>query len=334
MKPTETETAKEATNMPINTSQKTEPETLDKPLPQEDVLVEPHAASKEPTIAEPESTEEPEAVLEANSATQPQEEPQAETAEEVGEEEASEGWVDRSMFGLIELLLKDRPGLYRQIHEQRDLQQMLPGLLLITLLSTSIVGAILGTYTGGWQIVYVSFKLPLLMLLTLAVCFSSFWVWGQYFQTSMTGNQVATLALSSIATTSLLLLGLCPLLWLVMGDGVTPTHSLSIQEFHYHRAILILCATFGIAAVGGLRVLVKGVTTIVSQTGSIAKGRWMAMTWVAMYGFVGLQMSWILRPYLFHPWANGRPLTFLRGIEGSVYVSILKTLGHFLGIAP
>lgn len=237
--------------------------------------------------------------------------------------------VDGSMLNLIELLLKDRDSLFKVIQERTEISKILPGLLSITLVGMLLVGGILGTYTGGWQIVYVACKLPLLLLLTLAVCHCSFWTWGQYFRTRLKASQVAALTLASIATMSLLVLGLSPFIWLAMGDGMSSLLKLTqtAQEFHYNRAVITLVVAFGIAGLGGVHVLYQGLQKILSKPSERTGGtQLMACIWIGMYGFVGLQMSWLLRPYLFHPWANGRPLTLLREIDGNVYASVVKIL--------
>ena len=228
------------------------------------------------------------------------------------------------LFGLLELLLKHRPKLFSLIAHERHLSDLIPGLLWLTLVCAFPVGAILGTYTGGWQIIYAAIKIPLLLLFTLAACFFAFWTWSQYFRTELSPAQVVSLSLSAISITSILLFGLTQLLWLFL-DG---------SSGHYHRAITGLVCVFGLAGLGGVAVLYQGLRMLTWKTSSRRRGGTTAIAgiWITIYGFVGIQMTWMLRPYLFHPWAKGRPLTFLRTVEGSIYDSILRTLLTALGL--
>lgn len=309
---------------------------------EEEVIFQPEQPSvpKEPAIGDP-----PEHEQGPSYDVSSQEELPALGTEEVQEPPSpiDVGPIDTSLFGLIELLLKDRPRLYLALRNQEQLAQMIPGFLTITLLAMMIVSGILGTYSSGWQVVFVAVKLPLLLLLTLAVCHASFWSWGLYFRTKLQSSQVAALTLAAVSTTSLLLLGASPILWLAIGEGTTALTKLSLkqQELHYHRAILALVLTFGLAGFAGLRVLYKGLMAMLSNTakqvaqgvrGGVMGARMMAGVWLGLYSIVGLQMSWLLRPYLFHPWANGRPLTFVRGMDGNVFEAVFKTMLNLMGM--
>ena len=296
-----------------------------------------------PQIEEPPSQEYPRPTLDVKAiATETFEAEAADEANEGNPQQAAPAHdateVQEGLFGLVELLLKDRGQLYQRLQDRERLSRVLPGLLMIALCTSGIVGAILGTYTGGWQILYVGLKLPLLLLLTLIVCYSGFWVWGLYFRTQIKAEQVAALTLASIATTGLLLMGVSPFLWLALGGGISEMKvqqlSLSGQETQYHRAILALVCCFGVAAVGGIRVLYRGILAVAKPVEEPRLGgtKLLATVWIGLYGFVGLQMAWILRPYLFHPWAKGRPLTFIRSLDGNVYESVVKTLLSVLGL--
>jgi hypothetical protein len=52
--------------------------------------------------------------------------------------------------------------------------------------------------------------------------------------------------------------------------------------------------------------------------------RVMVRTWLLLYAFVGIQMGWVLRPFLGQP---GRPVTFFReDAWGNAYVVIVETV--------
>ncbi|WP_412540038.1 hypothetical protein R8Z50_30095 [Longispora sp. K20-0274] len=47
--------------------------------------------------------------------------------------------------------------------------------------------------------------------------------------------------------------------------------------------------------------------------------------WILLFGFVGTQLGWTLRPFFGDP---GMKFQLFRGIEGNFYVDIVRTLGH------
>jgi hypothetical protein len=50
--------------------------------------------------------------------------------------------------------------------------------------------------------------------------------------------------------------------------------------------------------------------------------------WIILFGFVGTQLAWTLRPFFGSP---GQPFELFRDIDGTFYSDILQTLGSLLG---
>ena len=50
--------------------------------------------------------------------------------------------------------------------------------------------------------------------------------------------------------------------------------------------------------------------------------------WIILFGFVGTQLAWTLRPFFGSP---GKPFELFRDIEGTFYSDILQTVGSLLG---
>jgi hypothetical protein len=50
--------------------------------------------------------------------------------------------------------------------------------------------------------------------------------------------------------------------------------------------------------------------------------------WILLFGFVGTQLAWTLRPFFGDP---GKPFELFRDIDGTFYGDILSTLGSLLG---
>lgn len=47
--------------------------------------------------------------------------------------------------------------------------------------------------------------------------------------------------------------------------------------------------------------------------------------WIMLFGFVGTQLAWTLRPFFGSP---DREFAIFRSIDGNFYVDIVKTIGH------
>ena len=49
--------------------------------------------------------------------------------------------------------------------------------------------------------------------------------------------------------------------------------------------------------------------------------------WILLFGFVGTQLAWTLRPFFGDP---DRPFALFRKIEGTFYADIIRTIGHLV----
>jgi hypothetical protein len=50
--------------------------------------------------------------------------------------------------------------------------------------------------------------------------------------------------------------------------------------------------------------------------------------WILLFGFVGTQLAWTLRPFFGDP---GQPFGLFRKIDGTFYADIFRTIGHLFG---
>jgi hypothetical protein len=50
--------------------------------------------------------------------------------------------------------------------------------------------------------------------------------------------------------------------------------------------------------------------------------------WIVLFGFVGTQLAWTLRPFFGSP---GQPFGLFRHLSGTFYGDILQTIGHLIG---
>lgn len=52
--------------------------------------------------------------------------------------------------------------------------------------------------------------------------------------------------------------------------------------------------------------------------------------WVLVFGLVGAQMAWVLRPFIGDP---ARPFSFFRERDSNFFQGVLDTLAHLFGMA-
>ncbi|MCX7012200.1 MAG: hypothetical protein NTW86_06490, partial [Candidatus Sumerlaeota bacterium] len=95
-------------------------------------------------------------------------------------------------------------------------------------------------------------------------------------------------------------------------------------EKDYHFLVLMHVAVFALAGALSLAVIAATFRATAAALGRPLR-RMVLWAWAVLYGVVGMQMAWTLRP-----WIGDRHIayTFLRPIEGSFFESVWKMIHH------
>lgn len=205
------------------------------------------------------------------------------------------------MFRSIDSLLRGR---YTDADRLREGRVELPiGALTCTcLLLGGLYGASMGLYSAlarpgvdGWtQVIASVIKVPLLFLATLTVTFPSLYVVSALARSKLAGAEILRLLLAAIAVNLALLASLAP---------VAAFFTLSTGSYPFIKLLHIL---FFVASGGvGLNFLRRTLSGVLGPAGDSAGGvdRTGAVfrVWIVIYGVVGAQMGWIMRPFIGDP---------------------------------
>lgn len=180
-------------------------------------------------------------------------------------------------------------------------------------------GGVMGTYGGAqadrlWQVVYSAAKVPLLLLATFLLSLPSFFVLNALLGLRNDFERVAAALLATQAGLTVILASLAPLtaFWYVSGSD-------------YQPAILFNGLMFAVASVTAQWLLRREYRPLISRHPA---HRWMLRTWVFIYVFVGIQMGWVLRPFIGNPTA---PVQFFREDSWSnAYVVVAQMIWRVL----
>jgi hypothetical protein len=171
---------------------------------------------------------------------------------------------------------------------------------LLILGSGMFYGAVMGTYGGisgdrPWQLVYSAVKVPFLIVVTFVLSLPSFYVVNTLLGLRADFARVLRALMSTQAGLTVILTSLAPFtaFWYASGSA-------------YQAAILFNGAMFAVASFGAQWMLRREYQPLIR---SDPKHRWMLRTWILIYVFVGIQMAWVLRPFLGDP---KQPVQFFR----------------------
>lgn len=291
---------------------------------------------------------------------------------------------------VIERILRDRHGVWQQVVEDRGLTRLTGQMMLSSVIALGCYGAVLGSFHSVLMALTSAVKLPLLFLVTLAICLPTLYLFNLVFGARLSVRQSLALVMVALTVTAMLALAFAPisLFFLITAPDYSFFKLLNV-------AILALSALVGLRFLtGGMRVLnehgllapAKSGTevapvspapaqasepvpapTAASAPVAAAVGNGGTATlavpapaavqvppgyvlqpvrqmqprpvrqpappsmtllyvWILLFGFVGTQLAWTLRPFFGSP---GMKFSLYRDIDGNFYAEIFRTLAHF-----
>jgi hypothetical protein len=181
-------------------------------------------------------------------------------------------------------------------------------------------GAAIGSWWAPLQAVYVAIKLPLLILLTTLGNGLLNGMLAPLLGLKITFRQTQTAVLLSFAIASAILGALSPVALFVVWNTppLTGTTRPSSPEYCFLQLTLVLFIAFA-GVVGNLRLL-----PLLKQWASRdAAARRVLFAWLAGNLFLGSQICWVLRPFI---WDAGGRVVFIGSdsLHGSFYESVFE----------
>jgi hypothetical protein len=180
-----------------------------------------------------------------------------------------------------------------------------------------LYGGVMGSFAGrAGQVVFSAVKVPMLLLATLGLSLPSFFVLNTLLGVRADFTEARRGIVASQAGLTVVLVALAPL-----------TAFWYASSADYDAAILFNGLMFAVASVAAQVLLGRAYRPLIARN---PRHRWLLRTWLVLYALVGIQMGWILRPFVGSPIM---PLQFFRtGEWENAYVVvarlILKTLAR------
>ncbi len=239
-------------------------------------------------------------------------------------------------FLIIERILRDREGVWQQIKTEYRLNSLIWSMVVCSTVALACYGLVLGFSNGLLQALASAVKLPVLFFLTLAICLPTLYLFNLLFGARLSVRQALAIVLAAITVTSTLTLAFAPisLFFLISAPSYNFFKLLNV-------AILALTGSVGLGfLIGGMasmnkQALLDQAAEPMDQT-SDAKdadkpdlmaerpvNMGLLNVWVLLYGFVGTQLAWTLRPFFGNPNA---PFQIFRPIESNFYVNVINSL--------
>jgi hypothetical protein len=194
-------------------------------------------------------------------------------------------------------------------------RRALSRLVLLLLVFGLFYGTVMGCYGGLTgdrvrQPIFSAVKVPMLLLVTFGLSLPSFYVLNLLLGVGADFAEVLRALVASQAILTIVLASLAPftVLWY-------------ISFADHDAAILFNAAIFAVASFTAQWTLRRYYRPLVARN---PRHRWLLRLWLVIYAFVGIQLGWVLRPFIGHP---SLPTTFFRPDSWSnAYMFLIQIL--------
>lgn len=224
------------------------------------------------------------------------------------------------------LLLKDRAAFWDRVRGRRLGGLDILSILLFIVLSCGLYGAVMAGWRSPRLSAYVAVKLPFLFLATAAVVSLFNWMIAAVLGSGLSYRLTVNAALGSMTVAAWILLSLAPVSLFFLLSGVPRLGTLDEQRFAHNCMLVTHILVLALAGIAGNGALLGGLRRIVSPRCPVTV---LFVTWLAVFGLVGCQMAWILRPFIGSPYF---PVAFMRSnaLHSNFYESVFGDVLPYL----
>lgn len=181
-----------------------------------------------------------------------------------------------------------------------------------------IYGGVMGSYGGGrpLQMLYSAVKVPLLLSATFVLSLPSFFVLNTLLGLRDDFGRAIRALIATQAGLTIILASFAPFtaLWYV-----------SVAD--YDGAKMFNLLMFGVASITAQLMLRRFYQPLIARD---RRHRLLMRIWLVIYAFVGVQMGWVLRPFIGNP--NDPTRFFRTEAWGNAYLEVIDSLGRVLGL--
>jgi len=206
---------------------------------------------------------------------------------------------------------------FEMLNSQDNTRKYLYKQALMILLFSFLYGLIMGSFNGLAQSLVTSIKLPVLIFLSLFICFPAFYVIQFMLGSKMSVYQMANMILSGFIVFATIALSFSPIVIFFMVTG----NNYSFLKL-LHVAIFIFSGIFG------MRTIINGLKYSCEKTNIYPKmGINVFKFWIVIFAFVSMQLAWNLRPFV---GSKVLPFELFREKEGNFYLAVIQSVRDFI----
>ena len=198
--------------------------------------------------------------------------------------------------------------------------------IVMIVIGAGSYGLAMGSWRNATQALFTGIKLPLAILLTTLGNGILNGMLAPLLGLNITFRQSLAAVLMSFATTAIVLGALSPVAWFIVWNTPPLTAGTTLTAAEYAFLQLTLAVFVALAGViGNLQLL----PLLREWAGSAAIARNVLLAWLAGNLFLGSQICWVLRPFI---WEANRPVEFIGqdSFHGSFFETVFAAAHRLL----
>jgi hypothetical protein len=221
----------------------------------------------------------------------------------------------------LRALLRGDPVILRNCIEQ-PWRRLFPICIALIIGGAGIYGAAMGWWRCGMQALYTGIKIPLVILLTTLLNSLLNAILAPLLGLNLSYRQSFAIILMTFTIASVLLATFAPIAFFVVWN-TPPLHDctrLVSPEYGFLQLCHVAFIAFA-GVTGNVRLL----PLLEAWAGGRMIGRKVLLAWLAGNLFLGSQICWVLRPFI---WDPARPVEFVgrEAFRGSFYETVFEAL--------
>ena len=215
-------------------------------------------------------------------------------------------------------IFQNRDGYLEKVSEDRYSRDIIKGQVILIIIAALIYGLIMGSYNGFAQAISSGLKLVVLIFLTLAICFPSFYIVQLLLGSKMKFTQLIIIVLGSFLMLATILVAFAPIVLFFQLSGSPYSF---IQLLHF--------GVFVFAGIWSMRTVVEALKIACEKKNVYPKiGLVIFRLWIFILAFVGIQLSWNLRPFI---GSKQMPFEIFReATQTNIYATLIAAIGRLL----
>ncbi len=226
--------------------------------------------------------------------------------------DATERQSSSHILAYMDGMLRHREDYFSEIFENRNILKHLALLLGIIISLSAFYGFVMGASSGWSQMLASAIKVPVLYLLTILVCYPVLYVVIVIMGSRLSFLQTLCLILLALGLNAVLLASCAPIIFFFTVTGA-----------NYHFLKLLNVAIFAFGGCWGMLGLWRGLVAMCEQSDLYPRQAVRILQiWLLVFAFVGMQMTWCLRPFVGNPEME---FQIFRAQHGNFYEDVVKS---------